>query len=161
MSGYCSVADVCKAFPPFKREAVGNIADSDIQVWIDGRKARIRSALLSRGVDPDAPAVTGDALVFVRALNLDGAIADLGDSLQNTMTLQPGESSLPGARRKSYETVLKEIMDGVHDSLFQPATAKTAEVRSQFGGIGGGETDLETTPASRSENRIFGMNRRF
>ena len=54
--GYCTVDDVCSAFPRFVRNAAGSIQDSQIQGWIDDRKARIRSVSMMRNFDPDAQA---------------------------------------------------------------------------------------------------------
>ena len=95
---YCTVDDVCTAFPRFVRNAAGSISDTQIQDWIDDRKARIRGAFLARLIDPDTLALTVDAGNFLRALNRDGAIADLGDALQGDVTLQPGEYSLAGSQ---------------------------------------------------------------
>src|SRR3954469_352086 len=146
MSGYCTIADVCSSFPQFVRQQTGSISDSQIQDWIDDRKVRIRSVLLTRGFDPDTPAVTGDAARFLLSLNKDGAIADLGDALQGTMTLQPGEYSLPAERRKSYERVMKELVAGAHDQLFQPTTSRTADVTPLMRAVGGAETDIVSNP---------------
>lgn len=159
--GYCTVADVCSSFPQFKREQIGSITDAQIQDWIDDRKARIRSALLTRGFDPDTPAVTGDAARFLLSLNKDGAIADLGDALQGTMTLQPGEYSLPAERRKSYERVMKELVQGFHDNLFQPVISRTTDVTPLTRGIGGAETDPTQTPRVTGKNRKFWINQQF
>ena len=46
--------------------------------------------------------LTPDQANFLRALNRDGAIADLGDALQGNVSLQPGEYSLAGERRTSF-----------------------------------------------------------
>ena len=105
---YCTVDDVCTAFPRFVRNAANSIQDTQIQDWIDDRKARIRGAFLARLVDPDTLALTVDAGNFLRALNRDGAIADLGDALQGDVTLQPGEYSLAGSHRQSFERQIKE-----------------------------------------------------
>ena len=88
---YCTVDDVCTAFPRFVRNAANSIQDTQIQDWIDDRKARIRSALYARAIDPDAMALTPDQANFLRALNRDGAIADLADALQGNVSLQAGE----------------------------------------------------------------------
>lgn len=163
MSSYCTVADVCQAFPQFQRGANNSVTDAAIQGWIDNRKARIRSAILSRGSDPDAPLVTGDAFAFVKSLNLDGAIADLGDALAGTMTLQAGEYSLPGARRTSYERVMKELVQGLHDNLFQPTVSRTTSVKPVMSGIGGAETDtVNSIPrGTQGNNRAFTKNQIF
>ena len=50
---YCTVDDVCTAFPRFVRNAANSIQDTQIQDWIDDRKARIRGAFLARLIDPD------------------------------------------------------------------------------------------------------------
>lgn len=161
MSGFCSVDDVCTSFPQFQRDANNSIQDSEIQRWIDNRKARIRSALMTRGFDPDNPPtpLTTDQTNFLRSLNLDGAIGDLGDALQVTVTLQPGEFSLSSARRASFERVLKEINAAAHDRLFQPLIARTREVKPLLGGIAGAETDPDAE--SITENRSFFKNRVF
>ena len=158
---YCDVADVASGFPQFQRNQKGSIQDSQIQGWIADRKARIRSALLTRGYDPDVLVLTEDQTSFLRALNRDGAMADLGDALQGTVTLQAGEYSVAQARRKSYETVLAEIKEGLHDQLFQPDVSRTTDVTPQLRGIGGAETDPFTTPVDLNQNRFFGKNQKF
>jgi len=158
---YCTVLDVCTAFPQFQRASPGSIGDTDIQGWINDCKSRIRSALLTPGFETDTATLTTDQKRFLRGLNRDGAIADLGDSLTATITLQPGEISLAAARRKSFETVLKELMDGKHDRLFQPDIAATANVEPMMDGIAGAETDPIETPWDRGENRAFGKNQIF
>lgn len=136
--GYCSVNDVCSAFPQFQRDAHGSVQDTDIAGWILDRKARIRSALLTRGFDPDLNILTSDQANFLRALNRDGAIPDLGSAIQGTTTLQPGEYSLAQAHRKTYETVLTEITKGLHDKLFN-IRSRTTDVGPLFGGVSGGD----------------------
>lgn len=161
MSGYCTIADVCSSFPQFVRQQTGSISDTQIQEWIDDRKARIRSALLTRGFDPDVatvPVIDPDATRFLLSLNKDGAIADLGDALQGTMTLQPGEYSLPAERRKSYERVMKELVQGFHDNLFQPVISRTADVTPLLRGVGGAETDTVRQVRRAGNNRFFSKN---
>jgi hypothetical protein len=157
---YCTVDNLCAHFPQFKRAQTGSVSDAQIQAWIDGRKAQIRSALLSRGTDPDALVLTTDQTAWLRTLNEDGAIGDLGDALEGTMTLQPGEYSLAAAHRKRFEMVLKEIQAGLHDAFFRSEAAHK-EVRPQLGGIAGAETDTDSTPADRGENRSFGRGQVF
>ena len=157
--GYCTVDDVCTAFPRFVRNAANSIQDSQIQDWIDDRKARIRAALYARGIDPDALTLTPDQSNFLRALNRDGAIADLGDALEGNVSLQPGEYSLAGARRKSFEAEIKEIKDGLYDKFFS-VLARTVEIEPTFGGIAGGETDKETA-RDRDENKAFSKDQKF
>lgn len=162
MASYCSVDDVCTAFPQFKREEHASIKDNDIQGWIDQRKARIRSVLLSRQkFDPDAVQLTVDQANFLRGLNVDGVIADLADAMAQTITLQPGETLLSASHRKTYEAVLKEIQNGLHDVLFQQAIARSQDVQPLFGGIGGAEMPRHQTPGSAHQTRYFGISQRF
>jgi hypothetical protein len=100
---YCTVDDVCTVFPRFVRNAANSIQDTQIRDWIDDRKARIRSALYARGIDPDVMALTPDQANFLRALNRDGAIADLADALQGNVSLQAGEDAHAAQRRQSFE----------------------------------------------------------
>jgi hypothetical protein len=148
MSSYCTVADVCAPFPFFKRNQTGSISDAQIQTWIDLRKTRIRSALLTRGFDPDNPPnppLTTDQANFLSALNADGAIADLGDALQSTNSLQSSEFSVSKEHRDTYERILMEIrgdptkqIEPQHDYLFQSGpignVARRADVRPLFHG---------------------------
>ena len=156
---YCTVNDVCTAFPRFQRNVAGSIQDSDIQGWIDDHKARIRMAFLARLIDPDAMALTTDQTNFLRALNRDGAIADLGDALQGNIALQPGEFSLSGERRKSFERQIEEIKQGLADALFA-AVARHVEIEPLLGGTAGGETD-RSTAFERDEDKAFSKNQVF
>ncbi len=158
---YCTVDDVCSAFPHFARATPGSVQDEEIQGWVDDRKTRIRSILMTRGYDPDLKTLTQDQKNFLKSLNRDGAIGDLGDALVATITLQPGEYSLSSAHRKTYEAVLKEISEGLHDRFFQDGSAKTSDVGPLFYGIAGAETSPDETPTTRHENRFFGMNQVF
>lgn len=157
---YCTIADVCSAFPQFKQAQTGSISDTQIQGWIDDRKARIRSALLNRGFDPDTQTNTTDQTNFLRSVNRDGAISDMGNALQGTITLQPGEYSLAQAHRSTYEKILKEIGDGKHDSLFQPSRSRTGDPTPLFQGVGGAETDPDVAP-DFTKNRSFSRNQVF
>lgn len=157
--GYCTVDDICTAFPRFARNAPDSIQDSQIQDWIDDHKSRIRAALYARGIDPDVLQLTADQANFLRALNRDGAIADLGDALQGNVSLQPGEYSLAGERRKSFERQIEEIKRGSFDKFFS-ALARTAEIEPSLGGIAGGETDRETA-RERDENKSFSKDQLF
>jgi hypothetical protein len=156
---YCTVDDVCTAFPRFVRNATGSVQDTQIQGWIDDRKARIRAALVARNIDPDAETPTSDQAAFLRALNRDGAIADLGDALQGGLALQPSEYSLAGSRRQSFERQIKEIKEGLYDALFS-TLARHVEIEPLLGGIGGGETD-RSTAFDRGENKAFSKNQTF
>lgn len=162
MSGYCSVDDIWSNFPQLKRAANNSVTDTQVQGWIDMRKTRIRSVLLSRQqFDPDAITLTIDQANFLRALNMDGVVPDMIDSMATTVTLQPGETLLGSAHRKTYEAILLEIQKGIHDQLFQPAIARSSDVEPLFGGIGGAETDPRVTPAQLGQNRFFSKNQRF
>ncbi len=156
---YCTVDDVCTAFPRFARNAANSIQDTQIQDWIDDRKARIRGAFLARLIDPDTLALTADAANFLRALNRDGAIADLGDALQGDVTLQPGEYSLAGAHRQSFERQINEIKQGLYDALFS-GLARHVEIEPLLGGTAGGETD-RSTAFDRGEDKAFSKNQVF
>lgn len=157
---YCTVDDVCTAFPRFARNAVNSIQDTQIQDWIDDRKARVRAALYARAIDPDAMALDADQAAFLRALNRDGSIADLADALQGNVSLQPGEYSLAGQHRVSFERQIKEIKEGLYDKFFAPSSARTVEIEPTFGGIAGGETD-HSTAFDRGENKMFSKNQTF
>ncbi len=166
-TAYCSVTDVCSAFPSFQNTSPGSVQDSEIQQWIDNRKSQIRSAFLTRGFDPDNPpnnggVLTNDQKNFLRALNADGAVADLLDSLQTTVTLQPGEASLGAERRKTYLRVLGEIAKAGHDALFNVGPlgniARHQDVTPLFQGVAGAETMPEDTPPVLQQNRTFWKN---
>ena len=156
---YCTVDDVCSAFPRFVRNAANSIQDAQIQGWIDDRKARIRSAFYARGIDPDSMTLTTDQANFLRALNRDGAIADLADALQGNVSLQAAEESHAAERRKSFELQIAEIKQGLYDK-FLSSIARTVEIEPTFGGAAGGETD-RSTAQDRSENKSFSKNQVF
>jgi len=156
---YCTVDDVCSAFPRFVRNAPNSIQDAQIQDWIDDRKARVRSALYARAIDPDAMELTPDQANFLRALNRDGAVADLGDALQGNVALQPGEYSQAAERRKSFERQIAEIKQGLYDKFFSQL-ARTVEIEPTLGGIAGGETD-RSTAFDRGEDKAFSKNEVF
>ena len=156
---YCTVDEVCTAFPRFVRNAANSIQDDQIQGWIDDRKARIRSALYARGIDPDAMSLTTDQANFLRALNRDGAIADLADALEGNVSLQAGEESQAAERRKSFERQIAEIKQGLYDKFFSQL-AKTVEIEPTLGGTSGGETDRSTAP-ERGENKSFSKDQVF
>ena len=156
---YCTVDDVCTAFPRFVRNAANSIQDTQIQGWLDDRKARIRSALYARGIDPDAMTLTTDQANFLRALNRDGGIADLADALEGNVSLGAGEESEATARRKSFELQIAEIKQGLYDKFFSQL-ARTVEIEPTFGGTAGGETDGSTAP-ERGENKSFSKDQVF
>jgi|SRR5208337_1611514 len=156
---YCTVDDVCTAFPRFVRNSAGSIQDTQIQDWIDDRKARVRSALYARAIDPDEMELTPDQANFLRALNRDGAVADLGDALQGNVALQPGEYSQGAERRKSFERQIAEIKQGLYDKFFSQL-ARTVEIEPTLGGTAGGETD-RSTASDRGEDKAFSKNQVF
>jgi len=156
---YCTVDDVCTAFPRFVRNAANSIQDSQIQGWLDDRKARIRSALYARGIDPDAMTLTTDQANFLRALNRDGGVADLVDALQGNVSLEAGEESEATARWKSFELQIAEIKQGLYDKFFSQL-ARTVEIEPTLGGTAGGETD-RSTAQDRSENKSFSKDQVF
>ena len=156
---YCTVDDVCTAFPRFVRNAANSIQDTQIQDWLDDRKARIRSALYARGIDPDAMTLTTDQANFLRALNRDGGVADLADALQGNVSLQAGEESEATARRKSFELQIAEIKQGLYDK-FSSQLARTVEIEPTLGGTAGGETD-RSTAHERGENKSFSKDQVF
>lgn len=153
---YATVDEICAAFPTFVRAAPGSVADAQIQKWIDDWAARIDSALLERGVNLATFVPTTRQANFLRGINVDGAVAELGAALQGTLTLQPGEYSLPAARRRSAERTLKQMAEGEHDALF----GLEAE-GMKFAGVGGAETTVDETPEDRGENRSFGKGQEF
>lgn len=166
MSGYCTIADVVACYPQFARARQASISDLQIQGWINNRKSQIRSALLTRGFDPDAPpngSLDTDQTNFLKSLNIDGTASDFGDALTSVLTLQPGEVSVADQRRKSFNSTMKDINNAMHDRLFQAGpkgnVARTRDVRPLAGGIGGAETDPSVSPADRGENRAFWKNK--
>jgi len=153
---YCTVDEVCAAFPTFARGATGSIADAQITKWVDDWAARIDSALLGRGLNLATFIPTTRQANFLRGMNVDGAVAELGAALQGSLTLQPGEYSLAAARRRSAERTLKQISDGEHDTLFG------VEVEgAKFAGVAGAETTVDETPEDLDENRSFGKGQVF
>ena len=153
---YATVDEVCAAFPTFQRGATGSISDAQIQKWVDDWAARIYSAVLARGADLATLVLTAVQTNFLRGLNVDGGVAELGAALQGSLTLQPGEYSLAAARRRSAERTLKQISDGEHDTLFG------VEVEgAKFAGVAGAETTVDETPEDLGENRGFGKNQEF
>jgi hypothetical protein len=160
MTSYCTVDDVCSAYPGFQRGQQGSVSDAQIQAWVDDRKARLRSCFLQRGIDPDALTLTDDQAAFLRGINAAPVIAQLGDAIQAQQSGASAELSLAGAANRRFEAVLKEIQAGLHDRMFS-TVARTADIEPQFGGIGGAETTEGETPEDRDENRSFGKDQVF
>jgi hypothetical protein len=151
--GYCTVDDVASAFPRFVRNAAGSVQDSQIQGWIDDRKARIRSVCMMRNFDPDAQTNSDDITNFLRSLNREGAIGDLADALEATITTSAGSVALSERHRQSFEAQIAEIKIGVHDYLFGQV--------SRVAGTAGADTPVDQTPADTGENQAFGKNVRY
>lgn len=150
--GYCQITDVCSEFPRFARNSPNSVQDAQIQIWIDQVAARIRAALMMRGVDPAAMTLSADQTSWLSALNEDGAAAKLAAVLEANVTLQPGEVSIAQQRRKAFEAVLADFKNGRYDAYWG--------LESRFSGDGGAETD-RSTPRERDENRSFGKNQKF
>jgi len=157
---YCTVDDVASALPFFQRNQPGSISDAQIQGWIDDRKARIRAALLARGIDPDALTLSTDQANWLRALNRDGAIADLYDALAGASHLQPSEAAIAGRHARAYEGLMAEVTQGLHDRLFS-TLAKTLDIKPGLAGTGGAETRPGETADDRGENRSFSKDQVF
>lgn len=151
--GYCQISDVCSEFPRFARNSPNSIQDSQIQAWIDQMASRIRAALMQRGLDPNAVTLSADQQNWLAALNEDGAAAKLGAVLESNISLQTGEVSVAGQRRKAFESVLADIKNGRYDAYWGLASRLTNS-------IAGAEAD-RTTPGERDENRSFGKNQIF
>lgn len=149
---YCTIGDVCKAFPTFQRNRVNSPQDVDIDKWIANWAARIDAALEGRGLNLDTFVPSARQAAFLAAINENGAVAELGSALQGALTLQPGEYSLPAERRRQAEAMLKQIAAGAYDKLFG------VKASGSFGGIGGAETDKADTPEALGDNRAFGRN---
>jgi hypothetical protein len=154
--GYSTVDDVCSAFPRFVRNSPGSVQDAQIQGWIDDRKARIRSVCMMRNFDPDAPpggVNSVDVTNFLRSLNREGAIGDLADALEATITTASGAVALSERHRASFEAQLAEIKAGAHDTLFGLVSRVT--------GTAGADTPVGQTPEDTGQNQAFGKNTRF
>ncbi len=151
--GYCTVDDVGALFPDFKRNALGSVSDAQIQTWIDTRAARIRSTLLLRNIDPATLVLTTDQANLLKIVNVDGAAADLADTLQLRIAVAGGEVALADAHRKTYERVLGEIARGIYDPLFG--------MPSRVVGNAGGDMPAGQTPADTGENKAFGKNVKY
>lgn len=146
--GYCAITDVVADYPAFQRSAPGSVTDSQIQNWINRGASLIRAALMQRDIDPGDASSAGiwpanapllpnglplsiNQQLWLAELNEDYAASKLGAVLESNVTLQPGEISIAGQRRRHFEAVLKEIRDGKHDAYFGAA--------SRIKGIGGAE----------------------
>jgi hypothetical protein len=158
--GFCSIAEVEHNFPNFQPNLATGPSDDDIQEWIDNRAGRIIGLFFSRGIDLIAiqasPGFTDAQNELLRGMNLDGAIADLGDALQGNVTLQYQEYALIQGHRKSFEQAMKEIGQGFFDKMFNPL-ARTESVLPGFGG-GSGTTGF---PAGTTETTTVTATDRF
>jgi len=159
VSYFCQISDVVSEFPAFQRSAPGSVSDNQIQTWIYRSAARIMAALMQRGVDltqptlPNGQPVSFEQLNWLAELNEDAAASKLGAVLQSNVTLQPGEISIAGQRRRSFEAVMDDVRKGRYDAFWGLQSRL-------WGSVGGAETD-RSTPGQRGENRAFGRNQEF
>lgn len=152
--GYCTVDQVCDGFPSFQRSQPGSISDDQIQSWIDQSSARIRGALMSRGIDPVTLTLTTDQTNWLAGICEDCVAAKLVAALESMNTSQSAEDATAGQRRRVCESILQEIRDGLYDAFFN-ADAAIIDTDPGFAGIGGAETEVGETAADRGENRSF------
>lgn len=151
--GYCQITDVVSEFPRFVRNAPNSISDAQIQAWIDQGAARIRAALMQRGIDPSTITLSTDQTNWLSSLNEDWAASKLAAVLEANISLQPGEVSVAQQRRRSFESVLGDIKLGRYDAFWS--------IQSRLANsIAGAEAD-RTTPHERGENRSFGKNQAY
>lgn len=154
--GYCQISDVAAPFPSFQRDANGSVTDAQIQNWIDRGASLIRAALYLKGIDltqpllPNGQPLSADQLNLLADRNEDYAASKLGAVLESNVTLQPGEISIAGQRRRMFEGFLADIKKGQYDAYFGIASSIAQS-------IGGAEAD-RSTPCERGENRLFGKN---
>jgi hypothetical protein len=158
-TGYCQISDVVAEYSSFERNQTGSVSDTQIQAWINRGTSLINAAFFQKGIDltqpklPNDQAISADQMNWLIDLNEDYAASKLGAVLQSNVTLQPGEVSIAGQRRKRFETELANIGKGKYDAWFGiPSTIAES--------WGGGETD-RSTPAARGENKFFGKNEDF
>lgn len=151
---YCTVDQVCSGCPPFRRNAAGSVSDDEITNWVDQATARIRSVLMSRGIDPDALTLTDSQTNWLALMCEDYAASKLMTVLESASTSQGTEFASAAQRRKAFEDMMKQIEDGLFDRFFS-ADAAIIDTGAGFLGIGGAETDPTETTTDRGENRAF------
>ena len=155
---YCTVDQVCSGCPPFRRNANGSVSDSEISSWIDQATVRIKSILLSRGIDTDALSaadeLTDDQIKWLELMCEDYAASKLMTVLESASNSQSTEFASAAQRMKTFEEMLGQIEKGLYDRFFNPL-ASIVDVEGGLQGIGGAETDPTETPADRGENRAF------
>ena len=158
-TGFCQISDVCAEYPTFQRNAANSVSDAQIQNWINRGAARIKAAFFKKGIDltqptlPNGQALSFDQLNWLCELNEDYAASKLGSVLQSSVTLQPGEITIAGTRRKAFEAAIAGILKGDQDAYFGIGSS----IANSFGGA---ETD-KSTPGERGENRFFGKNNQW
>jgi hypothetical protein len=157
--GYCTVDEVTTAFPQFTRNAQGSIQDATIQSWIDDAASRIDAALAARGVHREL-LVGQEQVDFLRSTNRSAGICDLALALQETSTLQPGESALADLHCKRFEDTLKAILDGKYDNLLRPVDATVGLVGRGVDGYAGAEAPTQV-PLNDAWNRAFWKHQDF
>jgi hypothetical protein len=148
VSYFCQISDVVSEFPAFQRSAPGSVSDNQIQTWIYRSAARIMAALMQRGVDltqptlPNGQPVSFEQLNWLAELNEDAAASKLGAVLQSNVTLQPGEISIAGQRRRSFEAVMDDVRKGRYDAFFV--------LPSRLVGTAGAESPRHQPPGNRA-----------
>jgi hypothetical protein len=157
--GFCVLTDVTARVPRFTVDLPNNPSTEQIGQWIDNRAGEIYARLLNRGIDPgwnasklSSMGLTADqvaaATAWLREANIKGALADVLNSLQSSITLQAGEVSEASRAMREYQQLLMEIARGFYDALFGNA--------SRLQGYAGGDTLVGATPSGLGLNVAFG-----
>jgi hypothetical protein len=159
---YCTVGDVCSAFPRFVRGQSGSISDSQIESWCEDASTLIHAGFYQRGLDTDSlshPLVSNpsqatpvtDQPQVLRELSVPYPIWKLGSAIWATLT--PTEQALARSNYDLWAKTLKKIGDGVYDKLFY-LYARTVDIQPAFAGVGGAETD-RSPQVVPPDNRAF------
>jgi hypothetical protein len=157
--GFCLLADVTARVPRFTVDLPNNPSTTQIGQWIDNRASEIYARLLNRGIDPgwngsklNSMGLTADqvsaATAWLREANIKGALADVLNALQSSMTLQTGEVSEASRAMREYQQLLAEIARGFYDALFSNP--------SRIQGYAGGDTVVGAKPSDLGLNIAFG-----
>jgi len=157
--GFCVLADVTARVPRFTVDLPNNPSTAQIGQWIDNRASEIYARLLNRGIDPgwdgsklNSMGLTADQIAagtaWLREANIKGALADVLNALQSSITLQAGEVSEASRAMREYQQLLTEIARGFYDALFGNA--------SRLQGYAGGDTLVGATPSGLGLNVAFG-----
>jgi hypothetical protein len=162
--GFCAVSDVTARVPRFTVDLPNNPSTEQIEQWIDNRASEIYARLLNRGIDPGwngaklaGMGLTTDQVAagtaWLREANIKGALADVLNSLQSSVTLQAGEVSEASRAMREYQQLLAEIASGFYDALFGNP--------SRIRGYAGGDTVIGATPSELGLNVAFGKANRY